>query len=81
MATTTNLPNEKLSAWYYAVQWGKYHVEQSIERSRQMGFASSYDEHQLRHLEDLEQFLKMSWDQWMESLVTGQTAEEFTHGL
>ena len=81
MATTTNLPNAKLSAWYYAVKWGKYHVEQSVARSAALGFESGYDAHQLQYLEDLEQFLKMSWDEWMESLVTGQTTEEFSCGL
>jgi len=81
MATTTNLPNGNLSTWYYAVKWGIYHIEQSIERSKQAGFKATYDEHQLRQLEDLEQFLKMSWDKWMDDLVAGQTEEEPIYGV
>lgn len=81
MATTTKLPHEKLSEWYYAVTWGKYHVQQAIERSEQYGFDPSYERHQLERLEDLEQFLKMNWDNWMDSLLHDQTAEEITHGI
>lgn len=81
MAIHTNLPTDRLSTWYFAVRWGKYHVEQSIERAKEAGFSSSYDEHQLAHLEDLEQFLKMTWDDWMEDLLPNQTEKEVSRGV
>jgi hypothetical protein len=35
-----------------------------------------YDINQLEKLQDLEQFLKMSWDQWLDRMETGKTAQE-----
>lgn len=81
MAIQTNLPTDRLSTWYFAVRWGRYHIEQSIQRAKEAGFDPAYDEHQLQQLEDLEQFLKMTWDEWMDELVPSKTDEEVSHGV
>lgn len=82
MAIITNLPTDKLSSWYFATRWGKYHVEQSIHRAAQAGLDTTYDQMQLQQLEDLEQFLKMSWDVVMEDLCGKpvQTLHEVSNG-
>jgi hypothetical protein len=41
-----------------------------------LGLTTNYEEKQVAQLLELEQFLKMSWDQWMESLLPGETAQE-----
>jgi hypothetical protein len=35
---------------------------------RELDLSTSYDELQLEQLRDLEQFLKMSWDVWMDDM-------------
>lgn len=82
MDTHTNLPTEKLSSWYYAVRWGGYHIQQSIKTQQASGLSAEYDVYQLQQLEDLEQFLKMSWDTMMDQLCGKplQTVEEVTYG-
>ena len=68
MATQTSVPNEKLSVWYYAVRYSILRTEQTIKYSRELDLSTSYDELQLEQLRDLEQFLKMSWDVWMDDM-------------
>ena len=77
MNSTTPIDNLKLSPWYYAVLAAKAVMQQKITEMEQAGIVSpSFYIARLAELEDLEQFLKMSWDQWMESLATRQTAVE-----
>jgi len=66
----------KLSPWYFAVSWARIQLEQKIEQFKGWGFTTSYDETQLERLLDLEQFLKMTWDERMEALTAAQTAQE-----
>ena len=68
MATHTSVPNEKLSVWYFAVRYSILRTEQAIKDREALGLSSSYDELQLEQLRDLEQFLKMSWDVWMDDM-------------
>ncbi len=68
MATQTSVPNEKLSVWYFAVRYSILRTEQAIKYSQELNLSTSYDELQLEQLRDLEQFLKMSWDVWMEDM-------------
>ena len=68
MATQTSVPNEKLSPWYFAVRYSILRMEQAIRYSQELGLSTTYDEHQLEQLRDLEQFLKMSWDVWMDDM-------------
>ena len=68
MATHTSVPNEKLSVWYFAVRYSILRTEQAIKYSRELDLSTSYDELQLEQLRDLEQFLKMSWDVWMDDM-------------
>ena len=77
MRHTTLIDNLKLSRWYYAVRWSKEVLQQKIARLETEGYLDpSFDIARLEELEDLEQFLKMSWDQWMDSFATEQTAVE-----
>ena len=68
--------NSDLSPWYYAVGWAKHTLQLQITRYNGLGLNTSYEEKQLERLVELEQFLKMSWDQWMESLLSSETAKE-----
>jgi hypothetical protein len=77
MDHTTQIDNLKLSPWYYAVLAAKAVLQQKITEIEEAGIVSpSFYIARLEELEDLEQFLKMSWDQWMDSLSTRQTAVE-----
>ena len=77
MYSTTSIPNLKLSPWYYAVLAAKGVMQQKITEMEQAGIVSpSFYIARLQELEDLEQFLKMSWDQWMVSFAVDQTAVE-----
>ena len=76
MATQTSVPNEKLSVWYFAVRYSILRTEQAIKYSRELDLSTSYDELQLEQLRDLEQFLKMSWDAWMDSMETTSNHQE-----
>ena len=68
--------NNDLSPWYYAVGWAKHTLQLQITRYNGLGLNTNYEEKQLERLVELEQFLKMSWDQWMESLLPSETAKE-----
>ena len=77
MDHTTQIDNLKLSPWYYAVLAAKAVLQQKITEIEEAGIVSpSFYIARLEELEDLEQFLKMSWYQWMDSLSTRQTAVE-----
>lgn len=68
MTTHIDLPVEKLTPWYFAIGWAKQVMIYSIERTKAHGMSTEYDERHLRQLEDMEQFLQMSWDVWMDDL-------------
>ena len=68
--------NSDLSPWYYAVSWARHSLQAQINRYAELGLNTAYDEKQLEKLVDLEQFLKMSWDQWMESILPRETEQE-----
>jgi len=70
------IENTSLSPWYYAVSWARQSLQAQINRYRDLGLNTSYDEKKVAELLELEQFLKMSWDQWMESLLPSETTEE-----
>lgn len=70
----TSLDNGKLSAYYFAIRWAINSVEERIAQAERLGLNANYDKHQLETLRDMEQFLKMSWDTWME-LLTGRIEE------
>jgi hypothetical protein len=74
--THTQLENTKLSPWYFAVHWSAIQLQEKIVDSERLGVDPTYDMLQLRQLQDLEQFLKMSWDQWMDGIEARQTALE-----
>ena len=77
MDHTTKIDNLKLSPWYYAVLAAKAVLQQKITEIEEAGIVNpSFYIARLEELEDLEQFLKMSWDHWMDSLSTRQTVVE-----
>ena len=79
MTTHTPVDNTKLSVWYYAVKWAKHRLQQTIADIESRGTLDpAFDIQRLEELEDLEQFLNMSWYQWMDSLAVDQTAVEET---
>ena len=68
MTTHTELANENLSPWYFAVRYSSMVFEQRITDLEELGLNCTYDRHNLQQLQQMEQFLKMSWDAWMDSL-------------
>jgi len=74
--THTKLDNIKLSPWYFAVHWSVVHLQDKIAEMEKLGVDPTYDIRQLQQLQDLEQFLKMSWDAWMDAIESRQTATE-----
>jgi hypothetical protein len=75
MLTHTQLANENLSPWYFAVRYSTLVFEQRINELERLGLNCSYDRHSLKQLQQLEQFLKMSWDTYMDNLETVTTTE------
>ena len=65
MASTTAVDNSKLSPWYFGVNWATMIMKERIKKFEKKGWDATYDRKQLEYLEDLEQFLKMSWDTWL----------------
>jgi hypothetical protein len=77
MNYTTTIDSLKLSRWYYAVLAAKPVLQEKITELEGNGYVSpAYYIDKLQDLEDLEMFLKMSWDEWLASLATDQTAVE-----
>lgn len=74
MKTTLEFPTEKLTMWHYAVSWSKILLQQKIERMQENNIPCKYDQEQLERLEDLDMFLQMTWNEFMDSLC--QTAQE-----
>ena len=72
----TSVENTKLSPWFFAVNWGIITLQQKIADMEAMGLNPLYDIKQLENLQDLEQFLKMSWDAWLDRMDSGKTAQE-----
>lgn len=66
--TTTLVPNNKLSPWLFAVQHCQHILRQRIVASEQQGFLSDYDQSQLETMNDLQQFLAMSWSAYMDKI-------------
>jgi len=75
MLTHTELANENLSPWYFAVRYSTLVFQQRINELEQLGLNCTYDHHSLKNLQELEQFLKMSWDTYMDSLEIPTTKE------
>ena len=74
--THTQVENNKLSPWYFAVHWSVVRLQEKIVEIERLGVDPTYDMLQLKQLQDLEQFLKMSWDAWMDGIEARQTATE-----
>lgn len=76
MDTYTKVENIKLSPWCFAVNWSIITLQQKIAEMEKLGYNPVYDIHQLEQLQDLEQFLKMSWDHWMDRFEAEHTTQE-----
>jgi hypothetical protein len=68
MASTTSVDNSKLSPWYFGVNRATMIMKERIKKFEKKGWDATYDRKQLAYLEDLEQFLKMSWDTWLNDM-------------
>ena len=68
MASTTPVDNSKLSPRYFGVNWATMILKEHIKKFEKKGWDATYDRKQLAYLEDLEQFLKMSWDTWLNDM-------------
>ncbi|MFZ9655098.1 MAG: hypothetical protein ACO29V_05610 [Limnohabitans sp.] len=77
--STTPVPNDKLSGWYFMLQHCKYVLQDRINTAEINGWGSDYDRAHLERLEDMEQFVKMSWDAYMDSLL--DRAKAAVHGF
>jgi hypothetical protein len=64
------LPSEHLSSWYFAVRWARLFLEQDAARLKQSGWDTSYTDTNIEKLQQLESFLDVSWDAYMEWLQT-----------
>ena len=76
MATHTSLPNYNLNPWYAATRWACFVIQDRIAAGERLGYTTAYDEYQLKQLEEMEQFLKMSWDVYMQELEDGIKAHQ-----
>ena len=77
MNYTATFDSLKLSRWYYAVLASKSVLQERIAQMEANGYVNpAFYIDKLQDLEDLEMFLKMSWDEWLASLATDQTAVE-----
>ena len=76
MATHTSLPNVNLNPWYAATRWAIFAMQQRIAAGERQGYSTDYDAYMLTQLEDMEQFLKMSWDVYMQQLEDGIKAHQ-----
>ena len=72
----SKIENIKLSPWYFAVHWSSIQLQEKITEMEKLGVDPTYDIRQLQQLQDLEQFLSMSWDMWMARYETSETAQE-----
>jgi len=50
-------------------------LRQAIAEAEEVGRDPGYHVAQLAQLDDLAQFLKMSWDQWLDQLQCGSVVE------
>ena len=58
----------KLLGWYFSVSWSRMVLQQSVRTARENNWTNSYEEIQLERLVDLEQFLKMTWDNALDEI-------------
>ena len=65
-----------LCPWYFAVGWARLRVQQSVRQAQEYGWNNNYEEIQLQRLIELEQFIKMTWDQVLDGDLPTQTVQE-----
>lgn len=68
ITTHTPIPNDKLSPWLFAVRHAQAVLNWRITHAEENGLPCGYDRMQLDGLDDLEQFLSMSWTDYMDKL-------------
>jgi hypothetical protein len=71
---STLIDNEKLMPWYHAVHWAGLVLQQHIKQLEAADLDATLHRKRLAELTDLEQFLSMSWDVWMDLIA--KTPEE-----
>jgi hypothetical protein len=66
----------KLMPWYYAANWAGMLLEQHLNQCKALEMDCSMHEERLAQLEDLKQFLSMTFDEWIHSPVMTQEVEK-----
>jgi len=73
---TVQLDRASLCPWYFAVSWARIRVQQSVAYAQECGWSTKYEEAQLERLLEMEQFIKMTWDQALDGDLLPQTVLE-----
>jgi hypothetical protein len=71
-----NLDRSSLFSWYFALGWARIRVQQRVDEAKGYGWNTNYEELQLQRLVEMEQFIKMTWDQVLDGDLIPQTAQE-----
>ena len=69
MKTSAVIPAEFLSSWYFSVRWSRTMLEAENNRFKERGWDTTYNDRVLGDLLDIENFLQVSWDSYMESIT------------
>jgi hypothetical protein len=70
------LDRSKLCGWYFAIGWARIRVQQRIDEAKGYGWETNYEDQQLERITEMEQFIKMTWDQVLDGDLPTQTAQE-----
>jgi hypothetical protein len=70
MKPRIELPTDRLTQWHFAVQWASIVLKQKIERLEELGLRADYDKDKVSQLDDLDMFLQMTWDNYMDNIRT-----------
>ena len=73
---TVQLDRSSLCSWYFALGWACIRVQQRVDEAKEYGWSTNYEEHQLERLLEMEQFIKMTWDQVLDGDLLPQTVLE-----
>lgn len=76
MTLDVRLDPAKLMPWYYAAHWAGMLLEQHMNQCKALGMDCSTHEERMEQLEDLKQFLSMTWDQWIRTPVQVQEVDK-----
>jgi hypothetical protein len=73
--TLTEEQSRNLTAWWLAVRWSRFALEDKISANERAQYNSSYDNHALEQVKQAEKFLESAFNQ----VVVAATGKEFTY--